>query len=261
MALLHGNEEVFAYEIAVLRLALNHAPGRHSLVIMPMPHANQKRIFQILKTDPGEINLFFSGFSAQREKAFHQIDIPITRGLLGHRIFIIQQKNKQLVEETNSLDDFRNNLIIGSGNGWPDTDIFRHNGFTVMTGRYDNLWQMLSSSRYHAFNRGIHEAYVEIGQRQSAHPDLIIDDSVMMVYPLDYFFYLNKDYQHMGAVLKEGLEKAYQSGAFMEHFESHPMIRQVIQDAKPRARRVFRLENPLLTDRIRAIPDKYWHKF
>ena len=261
LALLHGNEDVFAYEIGVLRLALKHAPGKHSLVIVPMPHANQKRIFQILKTNPREINLFFSGFSAQREQDFLQIDIPITRGLLGHRIFIIQQENEKLLTELRTLEELREFLIIGSGNGWPDTDIFRHNGFTVMTGRYENLWQMLSRGRYHAFNRGIHEAYVEIRQRNSDHPELMIDRSLMIVYPLDYFFYLNKDYKSMGAILQKGLENAYASGAFLSHFNEHPMIQEVIRAAQPAFRRTYRLENPLMTERIRAIPKSYWHEF
>lgn len=261
LGVLHGNLAVFDYEISVLRLALEHAPGDHTVTVVPLPGMTQKRILATMNRRDRPIDVFVTGYTQERERDFQQVDIPITRGLLGHRIFVIRRADLERVAAVRSLNDLRERMVIGSGIDWLDTAVFEHAGFKVQTGLYENLWKMLAYGRYDAFNRGIHEAYVEIDQRREKFPALVIDDNLMVVYPFDYFFYLPKSDQRRHDIVKAGLEAAYEIGAFMAHFTSHPMIRKVIADARPTKRLTFRLDNPLLSERVRAIPEKYWHQF
>ena len=187
--MLHDNLEVYSYEISVLKLAISKFPEKHTLSIIPQPDINQERILANLRESNDEFNIFFTGFSATRESQFLQVDFPISRGLLGHRIFIIRKNEQSLFQDFSSLNELKEKLIIGSGVGWPDTDIFIAAGFKVQTAAYENLWKMLSLGRFTAFNRGIHEAYVEIKQRKPAYGNLMVDTNVMIVYPFDYFFY------------------------------------------------------------------------
>jgi len=260
LGLLGAGEQVFAYEISVLRLALAHCEcdAELEIEVLTMP---QERAFLELENGRSSFNVFFSGFSAEREARFRQIDIPLSRGLLGHRIFITTRNFAATLADIRELEALKKVAVVGSGNGWPDTRIFEAAGFTVQRSRYENLWKMLSKERINSFNRGIHEAYVEIDLRRPEHENLVVDPHLMVRYRFDYLLYVRKDNKRLGDLLEAGLRRAYESGAFMEHFYSHPMIRTVIDEAQPGARLTFDIDNPLMTERQRAIPDGYWHRF
>ncbi|WP_415717570.1 hypothetical protein [Roseibium sp.] len=260
LGLLGAGPEVFAYEISVLRLALAHSGQKVALEIVPLTMP-QERAFLELEAGRAEFNVFFSGFSAEREARFRQIDIPLSRGLLGHRIFITNNDFAENLASITSLKALQDQAIVGSGIGWPDTDIFEAAGFNVQQEVYENLWRMLSKGRINTFNRGIHEAYVEIGIRKPQYENLEVDPHVMVRYRFDYLFYVRKQDKKLGDLLETGLREAYDSGAFMANFNAHPAIRAVIEDANPRDRMTFEIDNLFMTERQRAIPDSFWHMF
>lgn len=260
LGLLGAGKEVFAYEISVLELALAHS-GRDTDLVIEVLTMPQERAFLELESGRSSFNVFFSGFSAEREARFRQVDIPLSRGLLGHRIFVTTDRFAPVLADIGDLDTLRHVAVVGSGNGWPDTRIFEAAGFAVQRSRYENLWRMLAKERINTFNRGIHEAYVEIGIRKPEHGNLVVDPHLMVRYRFDYMFYVRKDNEELGKLLEDGLRRAYETGAFMENFSSHPMIRTVIEQARPNERLVFDIDNPLMTERQRAIPDRYWHRF
>lgn len=260
LGLLGAGEQVFAYEISVLKLALAHSGRETELVITPLTMP-QERAFLELESGRAQFNLFFSGFSQEREARFRQIDIPLSRGLLGHRIFITKERFSDDLANVDDLDALKRFAVVGSGNGWPDTRIFEAAGFTVQRSGYENLWKMLAKERINTFNRGIHEAYVEIGIRKPELENLVVDPHLMVRYRFDYLFYVRKDNEELAELLETGLKRAYESGAFMDNFRSHPMIRTVIDQANPNERLTFDIDNPLMTERQRVIPDRYWHKF
>lgn len=257
LGILHGDEDVFAYEISVIKLGLANAPGNHKLELVLLKNTAQKRFLNLL--EHGErINLFFTGYSREREEQFLQIDIPLTRGLLGHRIFMTRKEiSLAHVESLSDLKQFR----VGSGIGRPDTDIFKQAGFKVTQASYENLWKMLAFKRYDLFNRGINEAYVELEQQRQAGNDFTIDPYLCVTYPFDYFIYVNRRSEDLYHILKTGLERAYKNGQFMENFLNHPTIAHALKISKMAERRTFRIPNPLLSPRAQAIPDSYWHKF
>lgn len=262
LALLKGNSLVFDYEISVLRLALKNAPGEHTLTIIPVNDSNQPRILHSLKNNQDEFNIFFTGFSQQREKELLQVDFPISRGLLGYRIFAIQKDTEALLAGINTIEQLKSQVIIGSGIGWPDTEIFRHNGFRITETSYDGLWKMLKAKRIDAFNRGINEIYIEIDQQNSkdSKKNLMADEHLMVTYPFDYFFYLSPAKPHLHKTLEEGLKIALKNGDFIKNFKQHPKIQYALQHVKMSQRTIFTLSNPLLSSRIQSLPAEYWYQ-
>ncbi|MFT4762990.1 MAG: hypothetical protein ACI9OH_000074 [Oleispira sp.] len=262
LALLKGNSLVFDYEISVLRLALKNAPGEHTLTIIPVNDSNQPRILHSLKNNQDEFNIFFTGFSQQRENELLQVDFPISRGLLGYRIFAIQKDTQALLAGINTIEQLKSQVIIGSGIGWPDTEIFRHNGFRITETSYDGLWKMLKAKRIDAFNRGINEIYIEIDQQNSkdSKKNLMADEYLMVTYPFDYFFYLSPSKPHLHKTLEEGLKIALKNGDFIKNFKQHPKIQYALQHVKMSQRTIFTLSNPLLSSRIQSLPAEYWYQ-
>lgn len=260
LGLLEAGPDVFAYEISVLRLALEHSEVKTSLTVLPLQR-EQTRALADLEHGRGSFNVFFTGFSQEREERFLQVDFPITRGLLGHRVFVIRADRQDKLSRLTSLEDMKRNITIGSGIGWPDTEIFEAAGFRVVTSTYANLWGMVSAGRFDAFNRGIHEGFAEIEVRKRDYAELQIDHSVMIVYPFDYMFYLNKYDNKRGEVLRQGLLRAQENGSFMEHFHRHPMIQKMLRQADVPSRRVFTIDNPLMSERHKMVPASFWHRF
>ncbi|MDX1738674.1 MAG: hypothetical protein R3261_10585, partial [Alphaproteobacteria bacterium] len=257
---LHGNKEIFDYEISVARLAGKYATPPLKVDLILYPDKNQERLLKAMEHGNANFDLFFTGYSKDREERFLQIDIPLTRGLLGHRIFIIHKDTMPIMENINTLADATSRLSIGSGTGWPDTLVFEKAGFHVVSAAYANLWPMLNNGRYMAFNRGLNEAYIEIKQKQPTYPDLVVDDNIMIAYKFDYFFYMNKSNEALFNQFRAGLFKSYKNGAFIKNFENHPMIKTVTAPDRPQ-RKVFYVNNPNLSPRVNNIPDEYWHKF
>lgn len=259
LAILHGDVDVFDYEIGVVKLALEHADGDHQLELVLLQGTPQDRLL-LLMEEGREINVFFTGHSPERERLYLQVDFPMTRGLLGNRIFITRPDVVPALSRVKTLDDLKE-FSIGSGTDWPDTKVFRENGFNVVASSYANLWNMLENNRFDIFNRGLHEAFVEIKQQQAKGRDLVIDQTVQVIYPFDYFLYVNRDDQVRRDILQQGLERAQKTGAFDVYFNNHPMIKQVLEDSKVTKRTQFAIGNPGMSQRLLDLPAEYWQVF
>lgn len=259
VAILHGDVDVFDYEIGVVKLALEHADGDHQLELVLLQGTPQDRLL-LLMEEGREINVFFTGHSPARERQYLQVDFPMTRGLLGNRIFITRPDVVTALSRVRTLDDLKE-FSVGSGTDWPDTKVFRENGFNVVASSYANLWNMLENKRFDIFNRGLHEAFVEIKQQQAKGRDLVIDQTVQVIYPFDYFLYVNRDDHVRRDILRQGLERAHKNGAFDAYFNNHPMIRQVIEDSRVTKRMQFAIGNPGMSQRLMDLPSEYWQVF
>lgn len=259
LAILHGDVDVFDYEIGVVKLALEHADGDHQLELVLLQGTPQDRLL-LLMEEGREINVFFTGHSPERESQYLQVDFPMTRGLLGNRIFITRPDVVPALSRVKTLDDLKE-FAVGSGTDWPDTKVFRENGFNVVASSYANLWNMLENNRFDIFNRGLHEAFVEIKQQQAKGRDLVIDQTVQVIYPFDYFLYVNRDDHVRRDILQQGLERAQKNGAFGAYFNNHPMIKQVLDDSKVTKRTQFVIGNPGMSQRLLDLPAEYWQVF
>ena len=260
LALLHGDAKVFSYEISVIKLALKYSGEPYKLTLVDESKADQARILRQLNKPNGEINFFFSGYSPEREKTLLQVDFPLSRGLLGYRIFITNKKNLPLFKSIQTLQQMKSLITVGSGTGWPDTTIFKRNGFQVISANYESLWKMLNANRFIGFNRGVDEAYTEIVKRRKTFPQFVVDPYLMVIYHYDYFIYVSPRHRDLYNALRKGIIAAYKSGAFQENFNKQPQIKAMLTQLKPAKRKIFHLKNPLLSPRIKALPDNYWIK-
>ncbi|MBO6803354.1 MAG: hypothetical protein JJ893_08810, partial [Thalassospira sp.] len=58
-----GRETHFAFETGLLELALQYAPGDHSLEVISLEGLSQKRMFNML--DDGQVNVLLAGYSRE----------------------------------------------------------------------------------------------------------------------------------------------------------------------------------------------------
>lgn len=253
-----GEDTIFRYEIGVIKLALEKAGGEHTLVVTDAGDANQTRMVEQLAAGTADFDVMFTGINQERFDKLLTVPIPMQRGLLGHRIMIVSDESAGKMASIKTIEDLKG-IKIGSGTGWPDTDILRQAGLTVEDSKYDNLFKMVAAGRIDGFARGAAEPFLEVGSRKEEFPNLAVDSEVLIVYPFDMFLFLNKNDAERHDILLSGLQKAYEDGSFMAYFENHPQIKEVFEQAGLDDRVRFEIDNPLLPAEIAAIPDQYWH--
>lgn len=254
VGLLHGDAEIFDYELSVIRLALAHAPGEHELEVVPMAETPQNRILAILRNDSAPINMFFSGYSQEREQQLLQVDIPMTRGLLGFRLLVAKSGRVDELNGINNLEDLQQ-LRIGSGIHWPENQMMSRSGLTLDTSVYRNLWPMLKYERFDVLHRGLQEVFTELEKPGREQLSVLPDVALAMHY--DYFLYVARDRHDLHDIMLEGLENAYRNGAFIENFRSHPQIRTALDQGRLSERKLIWLDIP--ENSLRQIPSEYWY--
>jgi len=255
MAFPTGAVDFFKYEFGIIELALEHADGDFQLVIEEFPSMTQARISSMMLA--GQVDVMFTGYSIERETKFLQVDFPLTRGLLGYRIFLTQAESLSSLEQVGSLEQLKK-FCIGTGSDWPDASIMEKNGFCVDRAPRDRLWAMLANKRFDLLSRAVHEGFREIDTIQQQYPNIVLSASTVLAYPFDLFIYVNRNNERLHRILTEGLSRAYSTGDFMRHFLSNPDLRHALETLHSTDTRIIRIENPDMSQKSREIDPALW---
>ena len=115
---------------------------------------------------------------------------------------LLATKNPHLLAKIKSLQDLHA-LTAGQGHDWPDTEILRANNLKVnTTSSYHNLFPMMSAGRFNYFPRSILEIWDEVAMPGSQ--DAVVDESLLIYYPVAVYFFVNKNDKALAQVLEKG---------------------------------------------------------
>lgn len=241
------------YSEGLLRLALSYSSNKYAFECV-VDSTSQIRSIQNLNS--GLADVLWIGTSDELEKQLLPVRIPLYRGLLGHRVFMIREGTQHLFDDIESLDDL-SRISIGQGSEWPDTVILEANGLKVVKAlRYDSLFPMLEGGRFDAFPRGVQEPWAEIEARPEM--NLTVEKDLVLVYRMPYYFFVSKENRELQRDIESGLEKAIQDGSFNRYFFNSPIIRAMLEKANLKARKPFYLKNPMLTPETPIDREELW---
>ncbi|ACA87423.1 type 2 periplasmic-binding domain-containing protein [Shewanella woodyi] len=231
-----------SYYIDLLRLALEKSRepyGDYQLqaVVSEMAQARTVQLVQ-----KGELDLVWTMTSIDRERRLTPVYFPLLKGLMGYRIAIIRRQDKQRFADIESVEELQV-IPVGQGSDWPDSDILQKQGFTLVRGAARSLLSMLNMHRFDYFLRALHEPWDEV----IGHPSLMIDSSFVIIYPSPIYFFVNPDDKRLAERVEYGLRNALLDGSFEALFNHHAITSQVIERANLPLRRIFTLDNPLLS--------------
>ena len=169
----------YSYHLQVLKQALEKTSSKYgSYRIQQVDYMSEERQKFELLHQSEKLTVIIRGDTLEYEKIFEWVRIPIDKGLLGYRVFLIRSEDQPRLTHDTTLDDLRN-FTIGQGNGWKDIEILRANRMKVMTGGdYAGLFAMLANRRFDLFSRGM-TMMIEDGSFdrlfEAAHKDLLDD--------------------------------------------------------------------------------------
>jgi len=226
------------YYASLLKLALSKSGEK--LFPQPSPNASGiARAFTRLAQRDG-VDVMWAPATQQLDSEFLRIRVPLDKGLLGWRIFLVRSADVETFAGIRSLEKLAAHPA-GQVAEWLDTDILGINGLPVVkTLRYQDLFNMLSVRRFDYLPRGI----AEIRAEATAHAalGLQIEPHIALHYPMCAYFYVARQNSWLARHLENGLRRAQKDGSFERLFRQ--FNEAAIESAGLRKRTVLELQNP-----------------
>jgi hypothetical protein len=249
------------YHIELLRIALERTTEKYGAVTLKPSKTvmNELRLMKMLAAGKAGIDVVFRPTSIEDEKLLTPVRIPLDRGLLGYRISLIRKEEQPRFSAVKNVAGLKA-LRLGQQRDWNDVNIYKHNGFTVVTGSdYEGLFRMLARNRFDYFARGLEEVYPEHALYSKTLPQLHVEESIVIHYPFPRYFWVANSTK--GASLRrrltQGLEAMIADGAFNKIFWQYKG--EAIRRARMKHRRVFRIKNPFLPDTAPLGRKELWY--
>lgn len=249
-----GEDPRVQFPLALLDLAL----ARAGLVLQAQPSETvMERTRAIEEVDQGRVDIVWTSLGREVEQRLRPIRIPIYRGLIGQRIFLIHRERERDFERVRKVEDLAP-FTAGQGTGWVDTQILQAAGLKVVTNTYDSLFRMLSRGQIDYFPRGASEAWGEVKARAAEFPELRVESHLLLAYRSDNVFFVGRHNEALAQKIETGLAAAHADGAYQRLFDHHPYVQKVLTEARLNRRLRLEIPNPMLSDEDRAIPERYW---
>jgi ABC-type amino acid transport substrate-binding protein len=230
------NEELIE---SILKLALSKSDPNLQIQRSTEYYSDSRLIEEV---ESGKLDVMWAGANQIIEERLRVIRIPVLKGMLGHRIFIIRAADQSKFEKINTLEELKA-YQAGQGTFWGDTQVLKSAKLpTVTTLKYPNLFPMLEGGRFDYFPRAIQEPWSEVSSRPEL--NLIVDKHLMLVYPYAMYFYVKQSNDRLYNKLYEGFNTAISDGSYDKLFSENPMIQDVLIKANLSERKVLRIENP-----------------
>jgi ABC-type amino acid transport substrate-binding protein len=236
-----ANDGNSRYVMQLVSLAFSKIGSQYKLEIDNSDVSQARNIEDVAS---GKSDLLWAATSQDMEDKLLPVRIPLYKGLLGFRVFIIKPTSQAKFDQVRSFEDLKK-FTFGQGATWADSEILESNGLKVIrTNKYQNLFHMVAGGRFDAFPRGVQEPWQEL--ERNAYLPLVVEKNVMLVYRMPYYLFTSKKNTKLATDLELGLNRAIADGSFDRVFHKNPMVKAVIEKANLAQRLAFPLNNPTL---------------
>lgn len=246
-----------AYQILETALDKTKAEYGDYHLTPSIPMEQKRVIFQVMNSSKPFIVNFAP--NEYRESVLQPIRIPVTQGLLGYRVCLIKPEKQTVFSGVKGIESLKDRSItIGQGKDWPDTKILKSNGLNVITSpKYQNLFSMLEFERFDCFARSISEVLPELEK----HSLLTLEKSLLLVYRLPSFFFVNQNQTVLANRIEKGMQIAYQDGSIQKIIQQH--YKGVFSEISASNRTIIHLKNHGLSKKTQDALDEfnYWLNF
>lgn len=195
--------------------------------------------------EAGELDLLWSTSTPERQARFLSVGVNLLRGINDHRLLLVRRADLPRMREVRSLADLRQ-LRAGLGEHWSDAQIFRANGFSVVTAtRYDALFRMLAAQRFDFIPCALVEADYIL--ERFGDLDLALVPQLSIGYPQPMYFFIAPGRPELAVQLRRGLERAESDGSLLARYMAEPELRRASERlAALRGRRLELALSPAL---------------
>ena len=247
----YGDQRLFIKSLLGALDATVDDYGPYSLSHETLP-MKPDRMFKSLVS--GKLDVVWTMTSKDRESMSIPVRVPLTYGLFGYRVLLI---NTPINIDTSTSDvaGWLKTKKAVQGRTWPDTDVLRHNGYTVRTVHTKkDIFKLLDQGYFDYFPRSILEIDEELSMIKSYKVSLQVDPNYALYYPSAMFFFVTPERPELAKRIEEGLHRMTDSGKRRALFDSYISERPAYQSLREKT--IVELENPFLSDQsLSALKD------
>ncbi len=247
----------YLYFSGLLQKALHKAAnGRAVPPLVKTIEMAEERMVRELRA--GRIDILWLGGSKERARDLLVVPIPLERGLLGYRQFIIRKSRMAEFDAINTLADLRK-FKACQGAQWSDTEIMRAAKLPLVTSvNYESLFKLLVAGRCDYYPRGFHQGKIELANRADIYPELMVYEPLMLHYPFAAYFYVHPRNKTLAQWLKDGLEKMIDDGELLAYMQQHEHTRRAFPLQATVVKRLLVVPNHYLPDFADEKNARYW---
>ena len=246
---LSATDSQYDFDYELLRLALAATSAKYGdFILRPSERPmTQSRAEADIVAGKGDVTIMARSTSIEKEASMLPIRIPIDKGLISYKVFLISAERQREFAAIKSLDELRK-FSVGSFPTWTDTKVLQDAGFTVVTSdTYEGLFAMLNEGRFDFFSRGVDEAYRELDERRASFPDMTVEKTILLYYPTTRYFFVQRGEsgQVLARRIEEGLNMMIADGSYdkvFQHYKAPMLERADLKD-----RKIFRIKNNYLS--------------
>jgi len=241
-----AGDKRFIYPKVLLQAALERTGDRYGPFRLQAYDAPLPRNRALRELVRGGVTVFEAPTRREWELQTLPVRIPIRKGLLGYKVFLIRDEDQKRFAAVQSLEALKR-IPLGSGTQWSTTQAFRTLGFTIVDSQhYEGLFHMLTRARFDWFPRGVNEVFQEFDSRKETFPTMRIESALGLYLPLPSYFFVTPKRPDLAKRIKEGLEEMVADGSLDRLFLQYHG--ESLKRAGLERRRIFTLPNPSLTE-------------
>ena len=163
----------------------------------------------------GDINLFY-GMRSQDKDSSEQLVLvrnALTNGLVGRRVLLIRPADAEVFAQVRSVEDLkRTKLIAGFGAGWGDVKVWETAGLPLYehAAPWNTIYAMVAAENRHVDY--LPRSVIEVVDEARAHPELVVEQHLLMDYRADFAFYLTASAASYRPIIERALKEAEANG-------------------------------------------------
>lgn len=204
------------------------------------------------------IDVFWLGGSKAREQGLLVVPVPLERGLVGYRQFIIRKERVAEFDSITTVADLAN-FKACHGAQWGDTEILRAAKLNLVTSvRYESLFRQLAAGRCDYFPRGFHQGKMELAKRAATYPELIVYEPLMLHYAFATYFYVHPKNKALAQWLRDGLEKMIDDGELIAYMKQQEHTNSAFPLRSAGVKRILTIPNHNLPAFSDEKNPRYW---
>jgi len=253
--LLHALQKtVEQYGPYELRLASLELPRGNATQAPKFSSSNDRLLHEIKRGELVNVAMVVSRDEWEREAL--AVRIPIDRGLMSYRIFLIRAEDQAVFSRIRKLEELKA-LRSGAGETWSNYRVLQHHQFTLVpTNQYESQFRLLLKHRFDYITRGAHEAFAEIDNYGPRFAGMAVEQDVLLYMPLPLYFFVSPTHPRLARRIETGLRIMLRDGSFQKLFNRHQG--PIIERARLCERRVFRIDNPFLNPETPLGKKEFW---
>ena len=239
--------------LSVLKLALSKSMPDAQFQSVPQ-FIEQARSVEYIHE--GKMTVMWAGTTPEYERDMTPIRIPLEKGMLGNRLFIIRKDDQAKFDQVKTLDDLKK-LKAGQGRFWGDTAVLKAAQLPVVDPvKYNVLFPMLDGGRFDYFPRAIHEPWAEVEKYKDL--NLTVEKHILLVYPFAMYFFVAKENHALAEAIRTGFETAIKDGSYDKLFYANPLVADALQQDHLKDRTVIKIPNPYMSPETPVNRPELW---